>query len=103
MFALCVENRDCEDLEKRKIYQFYYLHLPPEAEVALKEIVRSGWEDAIYRWVLKRFMEYGRVVDTFKFFSVNEIARALEDLPLSPYAKEKWHRMIEIYGRSNRR
>jgi len=72
-------------------------------EQRIKEIVRSGWEDAIYRWVLKRFMEYGRVVDTFKFFSVNEIARALEDLPLSPYAKEKWHRMIEIYGRSNRR
>ena len=36
MFALCVENRGCEDLEKRKIYQFYYLHLPPEAEVALQ-------------------------------------------------------------------
>ena len=63
-FVLCVENRDCEDLEKRKIYQilpdddaekdgylrvidesgedylypqsyFVFISLPPEAEEAL--------------------------------------------------------------------
>ena len=32
MFALCIENKDCEDLEKRKIYQI----LPDEA--AAKEV-----------------------------------------------------------------
>ncbi|RLB12015.1 MAG: hypothetical protein DRG63_12290 [Deltaproteobacteria bacterium] len=72
-------------------------------EQRIKEIVRWGWENAIYRWVLKRFMGYGRVVDTFKFFNIDEIASALENPPLSPYAREKWRRMIETYGRSNRR
>jgi hypothetical protein len=65
IFVLCVENKDCEDLEKRKIYQilpdeqsekdgylrvvdesgddylypqshFILVHLPPEAQEALQ-------------------------------------------------------------------
>ena len=46
VFALCVENKDCEDLEKRKIYQV----LPDEeAEKAgyLRVIDESG-EDYLY-------------------------------------------------------
>jgi hypothetical protein len=46
MFALCIENKDCEDLEKRKIYQV----LPDEA--AAKEgylrIVDELGEDYLY-------------------------------------------------------
>jgi hypothetical protein len=45
-FALCVENRDCEDLEKRKIYQV----LPDdeaEKEGYLRVIDESG-EDYLY-------------------------------------------------------
>jgi hypothetical protein len=46
VFALCVENKDCEDLEKRKIYQF----LPDEEaekEGYLRVIDESG-EDYLY-------------------------------------------------------
>lgn len=46
MFALCIENRDCEDLEKRKIYQI----LPDEAatkEGYLRVVDESG-EDYLY-------------------------------------------------------
>ena len=46
VFALCVENRDCEDLEKRKIYQV----LPDEEaekEGYLRVIDESG-EDYLY-------------------------------------------------------
>ena len=46
IFALCVENRDCEDLEKRKIYQI----LPDEAaakEGYLRVVDESG-EDYLY-------------------------------------------------------
>ena len=68
IFALCIENKDCEDLERRKIYQviadeksekegylrvidesgedylypqayFVLVHLPREAQEALKEAV----------------------------------------------------------------
>jgi len=51
------------------------------------------------RWVLKRFLERGRVVDTWKYFSMNEIADAIHELNLSPYALKKWTRMIEVYGK----
>ena len=45
-FALCIENRDCEDLEKRKIYQI----IPDEVaekEGYLRVIDESG-EDYLY-------------------------------------------------------
>jgi len=45
-FALCVENKDCEDLEKRKIYQV----IPDEAasrEGYFRVIDESG-EDYLY-------------------------------------------------------
>ena len=45
-FALCVENKDCEDLEKRKIYQV----IPDEdasKDGYLREIDESG-EDYLY-------------------------------------------------------
>ncbi|OGW59214.1 MAG: hypothetical protein A3D21_08470, partial [Nitrospirae bacterium RIFCSPHIGHO2_02_FULL_42_12] len=45
-FAICIENRDCEDLEKRKIYQV----LPDDAakkEGYLRIIDESG-EDYLY-------------------------------------------------------
>ena len=45
-FALCVENKDCEDLEKRKIYQA----IPDEAasrEGYFRVIDESG-EDYLY-------------------------------------------------------
>ncbi|RLB12018.1 MAG: hypothetical protein DRG63_12305 [Deltaproteobacteria bacterium] len=45
-FALCIENRDCEDLEKRKIYQ-----IVPDEDVEkegyLRVIDESG-EDYLY-------------------------------------------------------
>ena len=46
LFALCIENRDCEDLEKRKIYQL----LPDneaEKEGYIRIIDESG-EDYLY-------------------------------------------------------
>jgi hypothetical protein len=46
VFALCVENKDCEDLEKRKIYKV----LPDEGaekEGYLRVIDESG-EDYLY-------------------------------------------------------
>jgi hypothetical protein len=57
----------------------------------------------IYRWVLRRFLEHGRAVDTLGYFSVQEIADALPGLRLSPYSRKKWQRIVEVYGHSQGR
>ena len=45
-FALCIENRDCDDLEKRKIYQI----LPDEeaAQEGYLRVVDELREDYLY-------------------------------------------------------
>ncbi len=50
------------------------------------------------RWIMKRLLEHARVVDTWKFFSISEVAEDLSKLNLSPYAYKKWKRIIEVYG-----
>jgi hypothetical protein len=45
-FALCIENKDCEDLEKRKIYQVL-LDEEAETDGYIRVIDESG-EDYLY-------------------------------------------------------
>ncbi|MBI5373895.1 MAG: hypothetical protein HZA77_00560 [Candidatus Schekmanbacteria bacterium] len=68
----------------------------------LKKLIAENKNNSIYLWVLKRFLEYGRVIDTLNFFSLEEIAVNLQKLRLSKYAAKKWRRMIEVYGTSLR-
>ena len=45
-FVLCIENKDCEDLEKRKIYQ-----VVPDAEAEKEDFIRvidESGEDYLY-------------------------------------------------------
>ncbi len=45
-FALCIENKDCDDLEKRKIYQ-----VVPDAEAEKEDFIRvidESGEDYLY-------------------------------------------------------
>lgn len=46
MFALCVENKDCDDLEKRKIYQI----LPDDmaAKEGYLRVIDESGEDYLY-------------------------------------------------------
>ena len=46
MFVLCIENKDCDDLEKRKVYQV----LPDEraADEGYLRIVDESGEDYLY-------------------------------------------------------
>ena len=46
MFALCIENKDCDDLEKRKIYQIL-----PDDEAAKEgylRIIDESGQDYLY-------------------------------------------------------
>ena len=49
-------------------------------------------------WILSRFLEYGRVIDTFKFFNISEISSEINKLRLRDFTRKKWIRMIEVYG-----
>lgn len=57
----------------------------------------------VYRWLLSRFLEHGRAVDTLHYFSVREISEALPGLRLSPYSMKKWRRIVEVYGHAQGR
>ena len=64
----------------------------------LEKARRSPDRDAL-DWVLARFLERGRVVDVRKFFDWAEIRSALPHLRLTPFARNKWARMLEVYDR----
>ena len=67
----------------------------------LRNIIQRRADQKTRLWILKRFLEYGRVVDTWDYFSMAEIAKHFSELNLSPYAHKKWQRMIAVYGESN--
>jgi prevent-host-death family protein len=51
-------------------------------------------------WVLTRMLERGRVLEIKKLFGWDEIRAALPRLSLTPWARAKWRRIIEIYART---
>ncbi len=55
-------------------------------------------EQSAYYWVMNRFLQYGRVVDTFSFFDIKEISTELGNMQLPEYALKKWKRLIEVLG-----
>ncbi len=64
------------------------------------EEARHSPDRESFYWVLSRFLERGRVIDVRKFFSWSEIRLALPRLKLTPYARKKWARMLEVYDRA---
>jgi prevent-host-death family protein len=75
-------------------------------ELTEEKAVREYAEDArrspdreALDWVLTRFLERGRVVDVRKFFDWAEIRSALPHLRLTPFARKKWTRMLDVYDR----
>jgi hypothetical protein len=67
-------------------------------EETLKNYLKQQLDKSQYLWIISRFLEHGRVVDTLKFFTINEIKENLPKLKLSNYTLVKWKRMIELYG-----
>lgn len=66
----------------------------------LREFIGTHGNESTRSWLLTRFLEYARVIDTWKYFSMREIAAHLPELELTPHARKKWKRMIEVYGNS---
>jgi prevent-host-death family protein len=64
------------------------------------EVARRSPDHGALDWVLTRFLERGRVVDARKYFDWAEIRSALPHLRLTPYARKKWARMLDVYART---
>jgi len=64
----------------------------------IDKFIQDNHGTSSYLWVLKRFLEYGRVVDTLSFFNIEEISEKLPKLKLSVYAWRKWKRLVEVYS-----
>lgn len=62
------------------------------------DFLERNRDNDVYRWVLARFLEHGRVVDAFRFFTAGEIASEMDRIRISSYARKKWTRMLEVYG-----
>ena len=56
----------------------------------LREVIQKNKDKETRLWILKRFLEHGRIVDTWDYFSMTEIAKYLPELNLSTYAHKKW-------------
>jgi len=72
-----------------------------DADTIRQELVKQG-NERVHRWILKRFMEHGRVVDTLAFFRLDAISQELSRLNLRPYTYKKWKRIAEVYDQSQR-
>ena len=69
----------------------------------IRRRLQESENQRVRRWMLTRFLEHGRVVDTLAFFPLATIAQELPHLRLTPYTSKKWRRMVEVYGRTERR
>lgn len=69
-----------------------------QSESAIRNILKKN-DKASYFWFMSRFIEYARVIDTLKYFSISEIRDNLEKLKLRPYTRNKWNRLVEVYSK----
>ena len=66
----------------------------------LRQILVKDGDKSAQRWLLKRFLEHARVVDTLRFFALDTISAELNGLNLTSYSKKKWKRILEVYAKS---
>ena len=65
----------------------------------IRRILLEDGNKRVRRWLLKRFLEHARVVDTLLFFPFETISAELTWLKLSPYSLRKWKRIVEVYDK----
>jgi len=66
----------------------------------IRRILLEEKNRRVWHWLLKRFLEHGRVVDTLLFFRLDTISTELPLLNLGPYSLKKWKRIVEVYDQS---
>lgn len=68
----------------------------------LRQVVQDNESPAKRQWMLQRFLEHGRVIDTLNLFPLNVIMQEFSKLKLRPYTFRKWARIIEVYAQPTR-
>ena len=68
-------------------------------EETLRAFLKRNHNSKLYSWMMTRFLEYGRVVDSLHYFTIDEIAKYLPKLKIASYTLKKWKRLIEVYGK----
>lgn len=68
-------------------------------EKNLKKLIQKNKQTPLYLWIMNRFLEYGRVIDVFNFFTIQEINQNIDKLKPTDYTLKKWKRILEIYGK----
>jgi len=66
----------------------------------IRRILQEQGNQRVRRWLLKRFLQHGRIVDTLLFFRLDTISTELPRLNLDPYSFKKWKRIVEVYDQS---
>jgi elongation factor P--beta-lysine ligase len=78
---------------KRVFWDYYEFQDENKLLQFLKE---NKHNEYVYLWIMSRFLEYGRVVDTLKIFSLEEIEKNIDKLKISERSKKKWKRILEL-------
>jgi hypothetical protein len=67
---------------------------------AVEQMIKNARETSdtqTLQWVMARFLERGRVRDTTLFFRPKEVREMMKDLRISPRAKKRWERLLQVY------
>jgi hypothetical protein len=78
---------------KRVFWDYYEFQ---DENKLLKFLKENKHNESVYLWIMSRFLEYGRVVDTLKIFSLEEIEKNIDKLKISGRSKKKWKRILEL-------
>ena len=70
----------------------------PDAVEQMIKNARERSDTQTLQWVMARFLERGRVRDTTLFFRPKEVREMMRDLRISPRAKKRWERLLQVYG-----
>lgn len=62
------------------------------------EKAREEKDTRTIQWIMSRFLERGRIRDTALFFNPKEIRNELAHIKISPRARKRWERLLEVYG-----
>jgi hypothetical protein len=68
-------------------------------ESYLRNFLKEEKGETPYYWAMTRFLKYGRIVDTFEFFDIEEISQKLDELLLPENIYKQWKRMGEVFGK----
>lgn len=82
-----------------RLESVFWDHPEFTSEEAVRAFLERNADGPDRVWMLARFLEHGRFVDTVLFFSLREIRDSLPLLRLSPDVRRKWNRFLEIYAK----